>query len=218
MLREYLELWNALDQKRLDATFQRWFKLVLQLINDHRAYSHAVAARYMADMRRQAGLGPAPVAPLAPLDPGVAEETMRIATVPVIKKQIGDRKPPQEAMERGFINSAGRATKLAMDPGRDTVVETVKRDRDAVGWYRLTDGDPCWFCAMLASAGVRYKSEQSASFEPHDHCGCSAVAVYSKSEQLPESNRQYADLWRRVTRGLKGKDAQVAFRRAIEGR
>jgi hypothetical protein len=217
MLKEYLELWNALDEKRLDATFSRWFALVLKLINDHRSYSHAVAARYMAEMRARANLEPSPPAPLRPLNPRLVEQHMLAETVVPIKKAM-KVKPLQQAVERGFIDSAGAATRLIMAPGRDAVVDQVNADKEAIGWYRICDPDPCWFCAMLASAGVHYKSQETAGFRAHYHCGCGAAAMYDRSDSLPDQNRSFARQWKAATRGKKGKNATLAFRRAYEGR
>jgi hypothetical protein len=60
---------------------------------------------------------------------------------------------------------------------------TVERSATTVGryWRRVTDGDPCAFCAMLASRGPVYGSKQTAETRAadgrryHDHCGCTAV-------------------------------------------
>lgn len=43
-------------------------------------------------------------------------------------------------------------------------------------WRRVTDGDPCGWCAMLAGRGPVYGSAQSAGQgrRYHGHCGCTA--------------------------------------------
>lgn len=45
-------------------------------------------------------------------------------------------------------------------------------------WRRVTDGNPCSFCAMLATRGEVYGGE-NADFPAHYKCGCTAEPVYS---------------------------------------
>lgn len=61
--------------------------------------------------------------------------------------------------------------------GRNTVVQSAYRDRDSGRWRRVTDGEPCAFCAMLATRGPVYR-EETVGFETHEHCGCGGEIVY----------------------------------------
>lgn len=71
-----------------------------------------------------------------------------------------------------------------LDGGRMTVREMAKRDTRAIGWRRVSDGDPCAFCAMLVTRGPVYTSEQHAlsrqsdMLKYHPHCGCTCEIVY----------------------------------------
>jgi hypothetical protein len=125
----------------------------------------------------------------------------------------------------------GSALRHAANGGRAALDQTRQADPVAVGYYRQTKADPCYFCAMLASRGVVYKEgsfdESDARFEGdgkakvHDHCVCFNRPVYMKNVGLPDTNVRAASLWSELT----GKDRQgeplgpvIEFRRRWEGR
>jgi hypothetical protein len=216
LLRQLLEAYQVLNQRRLDQTFPQWFRLVANLIVVYRGYSASVAGRYVREVRNLTVDGPPPAVPVRPLPVAQVQKALQVTSVRTVKQAAARRVTPREAANLGFVNSSGAATRLALNAGREMVIDTVQADRLALGWMRITDGDPCAFCAMLASAGARYKSEETASFQAHAHCGCTAAPIYDRSDPVPDLNRQFAKLWRKSTRGLKGQDAFNAFRRAHE--
>lgn len=65
--------------------------------------------------------------------------------------------PEEDLMYSGLANSAGAAVRQAMNGGRNVAGKVVYFDRRIVGYARVTDGDPCWFCAILASRGAVFK-------------------------------------------------------------
>lgn len=142
------------------------------------------------------------------------------------KKRRG--KSPEQAAREAVVEAGGSAARHVLTGGRTQHLEMVRDDAAAIGWMRVTDGQPCAFCAMLSSRGPRYKSEASASSvvdpnakrglgEPyHDNCGCTAEAVYSDTQAWPGRGREFQKVWNEVTKGLSGKDAINAFRRAYE--
>lgn len=118
---------------------------------------------------------------------------------------------------------AGSAQRLALAGARETVERTVRRSSEIVGWRRVTDGDPCAWCAMLASRGAVYKSAASAG-DPraggtpyHDHDGCTAEPLYEHEDEPPEVAALYQQ-WLDATTGHSGKAAVNAFRRHWESR
>lgn len=80
-----------------------------------------------------------------------------------------------------------------------------------VGWRRVTSDNPCDFCAMLAAQGAVYNAEETADFEAHDNCSCTAEPVWGR-EREPREVQVLQDAWERVTQGLSGKQAVVAWR------
>lgn len=69
------------------------------------------------------------------------------------------------------------------DHVRYTVTGSSIADPAASGWQRVTDGNACAFCEMLAGRGSVY-SEAGADFASHDACGCSATPAW-KGEPVP---------------------------------
>ena len=116
----------------------------------------------------------------------------------------------------------------------DRVDQTVAQsDPRVVAYARVHysfDGNgPCGFCAMLLSRGAVYKSKASAggSFgsvaQFHPNCRCKGECLY-EGENYDDierfaSNRFFDELWTKVVRerGLSGREATRAFRRAVDG-
>jgi hypothetical protein len=129
----------------------------------------------------------------------------------------------EEAFAAALALTLGTAYRYTADGGRFTIQNTAEHDRTALGWARVTDGNPCYFCAMLASRGPVYKSQSSALLRAdgrkyHNGCGCTAEPVYNRDQPWPGDARRYQQLWKTSTAGLRGKAAINAFRRAHEGR
>lgn len=77
--------------------------------------------------------------------------------------------------------SIGRAvTKHVLNAGRTTLIQAARQDPKAFGWARITDMDPCDFCAMLATRGPVYKNNKTAGElnKWHDGCSCTVVPVF----------------------------------------
>ena len=122
----------------------------------------------------------------------------------------------------------------------------MQNDRGAIGWVRVTDGNPCAFCAMLASRGVTWGPYAANSFKAanekfsgkvfedavdgdprliggrgqakvHDHCACALVPVFSRNDPLLDQGKKYRELWNAHIRNqFSGEDAIRAWRRLHE--
>jgi len=138
-------------------------------------------------------------------------------TGPVAQKSKTARNKPLVAVrDESFEAAAGSATRHVLTGGRRSLLTLVEADPQALGWARVTDGDPCAFCAMLASRGPVYGSEAAAGFSAHDACACTAEPVYSRQAPWPGRAREFQELWRETTRNTSGRDSINAFRRAYE--
>lgn len=124
------------------------------------------------------------------------------------------------------------AMRQTMNGARGTLVQTFFDSDQVAGYRRVTDADPCFFCALLASRGAVYTKESATTVvgrggrprgsrqigeSYHDHCQCTAELVYTREQEPPEVAELYQD-WLRVTRGLSGQDAINAWRRYWENR
>lgn len=222
-----LGLWGLLDVRDLDGSTDRWLRATAPYVQAQRRASAVMAADY-ARAFRQLELGTlAGFAPLlaGPVDP-VRLATSLLVTGPVhLRAQM--RRGLREASEAAAVSSARAAMRHAGDGGRDTVIGSVERDTQAVGWARVTSGDPCAFCAMLASRGPVYKTRESAGFRAHgtsatavhDHDACTFEPVYIDDGSWPPKSREFRELWDTATAGVRGPNAQrKAFREAYEAR
>lgn len=174
-----------------------WLAAQLEILRRFHADSQEVTEAYIEAYRRAEGVKPTPVELVAfPL-----EEMTSVALVGgpySVKNFIGQGSAPDSAMGSGFNKFSGLLRRQVLAGGRMMIDATSQGDSNAVGWRRVTDGNPCTFCAMLASRGPVYQSSEKASavagtgLKYHSHCGCSAEIVYG--DWIPtELEQQFID-------------------------
>lgn len=129
--------------------------------------------------------------------------------------------PEEEAMYSGLSNSSGAGIRQAMNGGRNAIGNIVQKDKRVIGYARVTDGNPCYFCALLASRGTvygkasfidtnaKFKANKNAPDLPpgyldvakvHDHCKCQLRPVYANAEKFDADATDYRDQWDDLTR------------------
>lgn len=226
--------WRLLNLADLDASTPGWLAVMLALIGVHRADSAQAAARYYrehraAELADQPGEHP-PAADVRPERHAVpnrpAATTSLLVTGPsAIKAATSRGVPPEQASATALARVTGAAARHALAGGRAVLREAVAADPAALGWIRVTDADPCGFCAMLASRGPVYKTRDAAQWADgtagqafHDGCACTVEPVYDLSAPWPGRAAEFAALWADATAGLSGAEARNAFRRAVETR
>lgn len=217
--------WALLDPDELDATFERWLRVAVPVVQSNRAMSTRLAAAYLAAFRRvELGTIEGLSVALAPPAEVKAVTTSLLITGPwSIRKALGQGVDLGRAVDVAEARSSAAAMRHALNGGRATIVDTVAADRQALGWARVASGNACAFCAMVASRGPEFKSEGSASFEPHDGCKCGAEPVYDETAAWPANSERYRELWDDTTAGVHGGpapgkgggDAFNTFRRAL---
>lgn len=173
--------------------------------------------------RRVQGFDPTPTEPI-----DLAEVRRRLTGAAVGRaaevRRAGVTNP--ERIEREALAETTRtASLLVLDGGRTTVDNAIRADADAIGWCRLTDDNPCAFCAMQASRGFVFKTAASAGEKYHPGCACTPMARFrGEDSPLPPMNRELSELWGRTAGhfgaqhypGDNGKAARRAWRRALE--
>ena len=155
-----------------------------------------------------------------------------------VKYRIGRGESPRTAAQNASVQAAGAAMRHVGNGGRDTVLTLVENDRAALGWIRVTSGNPCSFCAVLASRGITWNRYNQQSFgasdikfkndprfdsggrptaKVHDNCHCVLSPVFVANDPQLEAGKAFRDLWNAQVRNkYSGKDALKAFRRAYE--
>lgn len=220
LLRDATRLWPLLDAKRLNETFPGWARAMSLLVRNYHGQSAAAAWSAYRTAREQATASPA-TRSLARIAPAPDEEWLTRA--------FGYSGPGMLQRDTARPNTAlsttlGTASRIVRSGADRTISATAEADPVALGWYFHTDGDPCFWCALIASRGVVFKGD---SFEAsdrqfigdgtakiHNGCGCVLAPVFSKTQQLPDINREAAEVYRNRGDG----DALNAFRRAWESR
>lgn len=212
-------LWPLLDPTRLDSTFPVWAEAVLALVAEGKLRSAGLAAAYVEALRDVEGPGRTTVEALSALSREQAMTSLLVTGPVAVKVGIRAGKPLEQAVSASLVQSAGAMIRLVQQGSRDTITNAVATDEAAVGYARVTDGHPCAFCALLASRGAVYRSEATASFRAHGHCGCQPKPLYDASAPThsPQAEKWYAQ-YKEASKGLSGEDAIRAFRRAYEGR
>lgn len=172
------KVWPALKYEALDDSYPRLAAAVAPIVKANRLTSSGLAVGYVREMRRQAKV-------LGTLTPNLAPSlvvdqltaSLHATSVAHIKAATGRGVAPDLAMSNGLSEAIGAMARLVLDAGRVTTLQTLASDSRAVGFERVLGGSGCQFCQMLAGRGGVYSAD-TADFEAHDHCGCTAEPVY----------------------------------------
>jgi hypothetical protein len=130
------------------------------------------------------------------------------------KSRIGRGESPDRARDASFVESSGVAGRHVLTGGRRSLLTLLQDDPQARRWIRVTDGDPCAYCAMLAGRGPVYLTKKTASFSAHDHCACTAEPVYHLDAPWPGRAAEFRKLWDEHIKGkYSGKKARQEWQR-----
>jgi hypothetical protein len=215
--RDVTRLWATVDPTNLTATFDPVAHGITVLARTRHRDSAGTAAGYQERFRKAEQVGGKALVRLAPQL--VASDALGLIRGAGLSGIINARKAgqsPQAAARNGLVKVIGQTARLVLGGGRDTIIGAVAEDPRTARWQRITSGQPCDFCAMLAIRGAVFGSEESADFETHDHCSCAVEAAYEGSA-LPLTSQALRSQWDTVTAGLSGDDARNAFRQSLTG-
>lgn len=136
----------------------------------HGSMAAAGSAEWYEQVRRSEVGGSFAARPGALPERAVIEQNVRYAAGALF---VDQRVSPFTVLE-------GSLSRHVLDVGRRTIRSNVGRDRQAVGWSRMAQGDGCDFCVMLAGRpGAVYK-KQTADFASHDNCRCYAAPSWDR--------------------------------------
>lgn len=177
-LRQVLEIWPAFDVEDAARSWPPVEAALLAVIGERRAVSTSLAAGYFEAYRRAEGVGGVPSPVLSVFDEGAIDRarTSLQVTGYVTTERLRALKHADPARV-ALVRVSGAVTRHVLDGGRETLLASVRGDRRARGWARVTSAEPCEFCAMLASRGAVYTAT-SGAFQAHDHCGCALEPTY----------------------------------------
>lgn len=229
MAQQVLRVWRDLmNPAKVDASWPAVRAALMPIVQQAREQSALLARTAYMEARQDAGVPDDGFAPSGPLQLAIdrLEATLDVTGPVEFKKAIAAGKTPQQALDAAAVRMVGSTQYLALEGGRSVMKQSTDADERATGWSRVTDNDPCHWCAMLASRGPVYKSAKTAG-DPrqggnryHDHCACQAWPAFTLDEPFIGVAEKLYDDWLRVTRGRGGRHAVNAFRRwwEAEGR
>lgn len=219
--------------------------LILRLIpqlRQRRDFSALLARRYFSQFRAAEvqGSDGFSLPAMSELNVEALETSLRVTGEVALKKRIAalplnddipaftQRMLIKQAIDDTAVDISGAATRHVMNGGRDELQNAVRDDPRALGYIRVTDGDPCFFCAMLASRGPVYDDLSFDESDPrfigegehkvHDHCGCGVEPVYDRKTQWPGKARAAETAWIELSKELGRVPTINDFRRRWEGR
>lgn len=180
VLRDVTRLWGTWQPGRV-ATYGDFADLAATLIAARHVESAGLGAAYYRAMRRAYNVAGADTPRLPPrLGADDIVPSLRATGLAGTMRALRVGFSVQAASRAGLVQALGSAGRLVLNGGRDAVLTSAGADGRAAGWRRVTSGDACKFCSMLASRGPAYKGERSAEFLAHDHCACSAEPVFDR--------------------------------------
>lgn len=96
---------------------------------------------------------------------------------------FADNPAPDQALARFGMT----LQRQVLMPARETVQQNVATDPAHPRWARHASANACAFCALLATRGATYRTEESAGLASkyHPHCHCVPVAVWPGQDYQP---------------------------------
>lgn len=208
------------DLHDLRGSQQRLSVSLTALVKHYGQSAGAVALRQYRTDRRAAN-APGAFSPKMPPLPSATtiDQTVEKALAPL----YGTPDAAQVVNAEKALESS--LEQLVLDQGRQAVIDAVHDDREAIGWARVTEPGACYFCAMLASRGMVYKSRETASFRAHRRypngtggdCRCHAEPVFNAYEPTAEIRQWQAD-YQKLKADLGRSPSLLEWRRRFEGR
>lgn len=200
-------LWDeTIDPNDLTRSFARFREKAVPYIGAGRVVSDRTAETYLSAIKKASGLGPAAAFSHDVLNEGVVKSSLSAATAKSLARAEGLARRGvgnAEALAAAKSNMLGSAKRQIINASRSRIIESTRRDRELGRWARVSDGNPCSFCAMLVSRGPVY-SAVTADFRAHDRCGCNArpVTINDPDGGWSPEARRYRDAWEADQRAI----------------
>lgn len=194
-------LWLMLDPERLDATRGRWLAAQLRAVESGRETAARNAHRFYRQFAQADGRGLPPDMDVPRVNnpaESAAVLTSLEVTGPVRAKQgVAQGLAPQVAMEAALQAVTGSTQRHVLNGGRDAELALMRADPGCDRYARITHGNSCAFCGMLAARGPVYVSEATAAKKVHDGCDCGVEPVFDVDAWNPPSGtKEWQSRWR----------------------
>ena len=233
LLRDLRGLRRLVNPNRLQATVPTWIDAVAALVARYSQVSATLGADFYDGERAAAGVPGTFTVPLADAPPPEqTSNSLRWATKDVWDRDVdvatdAQTEPLDVRLDAAMKKADGAIERLVLNSGRDTVLEAVKRDPQAVAWARGAALGCCSFCALMATRGatyhtadtagrdanVRFEGDGEAKF--HNWCRCVVIPVYrGQAFELSPHAAAWDQLYKDHAQGHPGEQLRL-FRRAF---
>lgn len=223
-IQQIIALWPALDLNDLERSFPPFSLAADALIQAASRESGGTAAAYYRAFRSAEGVAATNLQRIvrtSPIPTAQVVASLGTSTFASYRGALSRGSTPAQAAQKALEDTVGTTARLSLIGGRQTLAGAIQRDPRALGFARVTDGNPCFFCAMLSSRGAVYTEDTAITAADgdryHDDCGCTMEPVFSRDKYFaPGRSAEFSQLYAESTSGLTGKDAVNAFRRAYD--
>ncbi|MCL1838666.1 MAG: hypothetical protein FWG47_05045 [Propionibacteriaceae bacterium] len=215
------ELAKLIDPTDIRGTVEGWLEQTVAVLATAEIASANNAAKYVQQFR-VAELGASKAASMPVVKPkfDLLEADNSVIWAPrMAQSAINEHMDPQAAWEQAVGALVGRMMREALTPGRETIFGSAM----AAGsrWRRVSDGNPCSWCAMLVGRGPAYSSEETANgVIYHNSCGCTAEEYFGdRDDWIPTPReKEYVDLVDSVYEpGMTDRQIAAAMREKGQG-
>lgn len=222
--------WRTLDFDRLTQTWPGWLRDMTDVLTRMHATSADEGALFYRALRQHETGDPGTAVIANPPSSEWTARALGYAAVATYNRLTSTGNAPEVANRHALTKTVGTSARILLDGGRSTIRASVLADDKARGWYRITDGAPCAFCALVASKGVAYKSRDTAGadanddftgsglFKFHNDCGCSVAPSFTGTVALTGPAQDANDLYFGGIDKLPNKERMTAFRKAWASR
>ncbi|MGW4223030.1 VG15 protein [Streptomyces bauhiniae] len=233
LLRDLRKLRRLIQPARLQVSVPAWIDAVHDLVGRYAEVSASLAGDFYDGQRDAAGVSGVFTVPLA--DPPPREQTvnsLRWATKdlwprPEADATVAQLEPMDVRLDAAERRAEGVVDRLVLNAGRDTMVQAVWQDPQAVGYARAAALGACSFCKMTASRGLVYRSAGTAGQDAndrfrgdgvakyHDGCHCMIITAFKGQRfQLSPHAAEWDRIYREYAQGHPGDQLRL-FRRAL---
>lgn len=172
-----------------------WVPMAVQVVRHFSNRSTALALQYLRSYR-YVEIGRNDLAEVPhEIDTARTGGLMWVVGPGLVQQMIGLGSEPSAAKTYATWKVINAGQKIIMDGGRNTIMDSALANDQAAGFHRVTDGNPCTFCAMIAARQGVYRSEAAARNAKrwHGHCGCTVAEVFGDYEPT-DQERRYASV------------------------
>lgn len=193
-----MDLSSLIDPEDIPGTFDKWLEQQVGVLEAVRIAGADEATQYMKAYRA-AELGPVKAAnlPIVGHVVDLRQDVDSVAWAPwTAQAAITAGQDPFDAWATVAKQLAWKTQNLALTPGRDVVWKSAEKAGGR--WRRVSDGNPCSWCAMLVTRGPVYSKTTATTTQAgrsyHYACGCTAEEVFGEWQPTPQE-QAYIDLY-----------------------